>query len=659
MDMDNSFEAALSEALDSQPRKLAGNPLTFSRFKLADNQALSVHLCNSIAEYTGQFMTETGFMHTPQRSLSTPISPDPNDARFLLSKNKKYPPALIEKYGLAKVRAVDTAKAYKQALDAHKKETQIHSRLRAQTLFVRDAFSQDRMGYLDYVFTALRVMAGQSTRMAIPKNVSLADLAFSGNRESPLSQIPQKPLVPAGFVDSFFFTSRDFAINEVMRWRHTFICGATGSGKSQTILNIIRHYLTVNTDTAVVVFDPHGEELAQVTAQFREFAQNDRLAYIDAKFDPKHRVGFNPFDTTDKSEAGLNALQGQLAAAIGQLFEQGMSPQMENVLIPCVGVLLHRDNSTLTDLYHFMDDDSNHELVKHGQTALPNEFDREFFKRDFVSKEYSETKLALRRRLFKLLRDPDIRSFLCGESTFDLESLIEQGKVIVFNFRKSAVNEDVTKTIGQLLTAYISGYAVRRYRKRQGSRRRVHLILDECQYFTSPQFREILTETRKYRLHATLATQTFDQLGKTEKAVIDLVVANVGVFHVGTVAGQTATKMAKVMSLKDSDLENQQNLGFVVYERGKRAIHTTVPYVGAEKFAMKPEQWQQVKARQLESYYRPLVANEPIEDGASPLPSPAQPIPQSPETKFGDWQSLDTIKAANQRRKPQKPTPSS
>jgi energy-coupling factor transporter ATP-binding protein EcfA2 len=589
--LEHSFEQALSSVL-YEVSDTETPSLCFADFNLSECHEIASQTCEQVSQQNGVFLTEEQYLGLWQKNINLPIPPDKESPQF--------DPSGI-KYSNALERRVARMVRYQKALSQHEQETQTRTRLRTQILTIRDYFSQSRMGYLDYVRATLGILSGQANKIALP---SRAVSVLKGMAEDKAHD-KTLPNISPSFANSFFFTPKPFQLSERLRKQHTFICGGTGSGKSQTILNIVQHYLTKDTKPALIVFDPHGP-LATAIAKSKEFIKNDRLVYIDLAPNAKVRAAFNPFDLADnqKSTELMNPLQKHLAAALGQLFEQGVSPQMKALLVPCVGVMLHRDGSTLMDLYKIMGQGADGDLVKYGREKLPNALDRQFFAQDFVDKKsYGETKAALKRRLFDLVRDPIIQQFLCQPSTIDLPAAIEAGKVIVVNFRQGKTDEDVIRTIGQLLTGYISGYAIRRHAQNMRSPRTIHLFQDECHYFVSPKIREILTETRKFKLHATLATQTLKQVGANDSAVVDLIVANCGVFHVGSVGGDTATKLGKLMGVKAEDVTKLPSLSFYIWQRGRIAVRTKIPYIGT-KYSIKADAWNTARKEQYQRYYK-------------------------------------------------------
>jgi len=385
-------------------------------------------------------------------------------------------------------------------------------------------------------------------------------------------------------------------ISEKSRQSHTFITGGTGAGKSETIKTLIRHYLTRNTKPALVVLDPHGD-LALDVARFKENADNDRLVYIrPGHFKGKH-ISFNPFDITQTDEMSLNRAQVQFLGALEQIIGENLTRPQRALLTPCIGVLLHKPNSTLTDLIRFMDDKRSQDLVQYGQRQLPNPQDRDFFTHQFYARNFESTKEALRYRFSEIIRDPTVREFLCNDSTFNLPECLEAGKVIVFQFNPDYHTQDAIRTTGQLINAFVTNYAMSRPKSK---RRPIHLFADECQYFVSPKIEEILGETRKFGLYLTLATQRTEQVGA---ALLDAIFSNVGCYLIGKNKNKTAKKMAEEHALTADDIRNLKTLEFYQIETQRVPIKTKIGIVG-NKFALSNADWKKLKLAQAKLYYR-------------------------------------------------------
>ena len=75
----------------------------------------------------------------------------------------------------------------------------------------------------------------------------------------------------------------------------------------------------------------------------------------------------------------------------------------------CLAVVLHAPGATLLELLRLLQDGQNADLLRYGQTKLPNLVDRQFFSGSFADPLYGATKLALVSRLTDIIRDPVVR----------------------------------------------------------------------------------------------------------------------------------------------------------------------------------------------------------------------------------------------------------
>ena len=104
-------------------------------------------------------------------------------------------------------------------------------------------------------------------------------------------------------------------------------------------------------------------------------------------------------------------------------------------LMPCIStLLLMKPDADLFDLHRFYNDKRNQDLVLLG-TQSPIPAHREFFLHEFKN-GHKKTKEALSIKLQTLLNNPIFAEITTGKSTLDLEKLINQGKVIIFDISK-------------------------------------------------------------------------------------------------------------------------------------------------------------------------------------------------------------------------------
>jgi len=548
LDIPQEFEDALKEQGISF-RDADSLSLPCGDCRLITNPALAKELCDHVAEKTGAFWTFAEYQRLQNTTPEKPVEPEMEDKVFD-PPNVKYEKPLDRKVA----RVVRYQKAYKQ----YEKRYQSYQKLLLQIRTIRASGKFDVGGYLDFVVSTLQTDYSE-------------------------------------FAENFFFTPKTLRISEKARQSHTFITGGTGAGKSETIKTLIRHYLTKNTKPAIVVLDPHGD-LALDVARFKENAKNDRLVYVRPGHFKDRHISFNPFDITKTDEVSLNRAQVQFLGALEQIIGETLTRPQRALLTPCIGVLLHKPKSTLTELIRFMDDKRSQDLVQYGQRHLPNAQDRDFFEHQFYARNFDSTKEALRYRFSEIVRDPTVRGFLCNDSTFDLPECLEAGKVIIFHFNPDYHTQDAIRTTGQLINAFVTNYAMSRPKAK---RRPIHLFADECQYFVSSKIEEILGETRKFGLYLTLATQRTEQVGT---ALLDAIFGNVGCYLIGKNKNKTAKKMAEEHPLTADDIRNLKKLEFYQIETERLPIKTKIGIVG-NKFALPNADWKQLKLVQAEQYY--------------------------------------------------------
>lgn len=400
-----------------------------------------------------------------------------------------------------------------------------------------------------------------------------------------------------------------FWFDERQRKLHTFIVGRTGVGKSVLLHNLIRQYLVWNKKPSLVVLDPHGD-LARSIARDRVFRKSDRLVFVNFNGIGGQHIHLNPFDLINPTEQKLNRAQLQFAGAVEQIIGQSFTPVQRTLIRACLGIMLHKPGMTLVDLVRLLQDEQNVDLVRHGQQSLPNEVDRQFFTSTFAKSHYRATKQALVARLTDIVRDPFGRRFICQPSSFDLGKVLDSGKVLVVCFDPSKQSPDTIRTIGQLLNAAILSHVLGRTPYKRQS---IHLFVDECQYFVSPTIADILGESRKFGLYATLATQRIERL---DTDLQDAILGNVGTVWVGGSRHITAAKLAKETDLSAEQIRTLPNLSFFRVSGDKPAVRQRLRFIG-RKFAMTPSAWAKVTRQQARQYYcKPAAKNVADAQGA-------------------------------------------
>jgi hypothetical protein len=112
-----------------------------------------------------------------------------------------------------------------------------------------------------------------------------------------------------------------------------------------------------------------------------------------------------------------------------------------------------------------------------------------------------------------------------SQSSFDFRKVMDEGKIILVNLAKGKLGEENSNFLGLILVPRILVAAMSRTDMPEEQRRDFYLYVDEFQNFATPDFAQILSEARKYRLNLTVANQF---IGQMDEEVKNAVFGNVG-----------------------------------------------------------------------------------------------------------------------------------
>jgi len=118
-------------------------------------------------------------------------------------------------------------------------------------------------------------------------------------------------------------------------------------------------------------------------------------------------------------------------------------------------------------------------------------------------------------------------------SAFDFRKVMDEGKILLVSLSKGKIGEENSAFLGLILVPKILIAAMSRQDIPEETRRDFYLYVDEFQNFATPDFAQILSEARKYRLNLTVANQF---IGQMDEEVKNAIFGNVGTltsFRVG------------------------------------------------------------------------------------------------------------------------------
>ena len=89
---------------------------------------------------------------------------------------------------------------------------------------------------------------------------------------------------------------------------------------------------------------------------------------------------------------------------------------------------------------------------------------------------------------------------------------MDTGKILLINLSKGEMGEENSNFLGLIVVPRILMAAMSRADIPEENRRDFYLYVDEFQNFATPDFAQILSEARKYKLNLTVANQFIGQV---------------------------------------------------------------------------------------------------------------------------------------------------
>lgn len=316
------------------------------------------------------------------------------------------------------------------------------------------------------------------------------------------------------------------------RRRHAYIIGKTGVGKSVLLKDLIVQDIRMGNGCAII--DPHGD-LAEGILPLIPPERAEDVIYFDPS-DMERPMGLNMLEayTEEQKHFICTSIIGlmyklydpQKTGIIGPRFEHAIRNAMLTVMVE-PGASFVEVVRVLTDAAYVQ------ELLPKVQDPIIRRYwtDQIAQTSDFHKSEVLDYIVSKFGRFVtnKLMRNIIGQS----KSAFDFRKVMDEGKILIVNLAKGKLGEENSSFLGLILVPKILVAAMSRVDIPEDARKDFFLYVDEFQNFATPDFAQILSEARKFRLNLCVANQF---IGQMEEEVKNAVFGNVGsliAFRVG------------------------------------------------------------------------------------------------------------------------------
>ena len=419
------------------------------------------------------------------------------------------------------------------------------------------------------------------------------------------------------------------------RVRHAHVVGASGTGKSTFLFNLIRQ--DIENGEGIAVLDPHGDLIERILGCIPSERIGDVVLFDAA--DETHSIGFNIL--TAHSDLEKTLLASDLVS-IFQRLSASWGDQMGSVLQNTILAFLESScGGTLADLRRFLlDAEFRNEFL----TTVRDQDLVYYWRKGFPQLGGNKSIGPVLTRLETFLAPKPVRYIVSQQANrLDFAEIMDSGKIFLGKLSQGQIGKENAFLLGSLLMSKFQQTAMSRQAQDIAARKDFWLYLDEFHHFITPSITEIVLGTRKYRMGLILAHQELRQLqrdAEVASAILSSCYTRV-VFRVGD---DDARKLAEgFSSFEARDLQNLE-IGNAIcrVERSDHDFNLRVPLLDEPNVAAAKERRQQIVAAsrakyatpraEIEAALYPTVAVESEPARATPKqkqPPKAEPAPQS------------------------------
>lgn len=315
------------------------------------------------------------------------------------------------------------------------------------------------------------------------------------------------------------------------RRRHIYIIGKTGVGKSELLKKMILQ--DIKSGQGVCFIDPHDtiDKLLELIPPERA----EDVIIFDPS-DTERPVALNMLEahTEEQKHFIVTSIVGLMYKLYDPMKTGIIGPRFEHAIRNAMLTVMAEPGNTFVEVVRALTD-SNYvqELLPKVDDPIVKRYwtDQIAQTADFHKSEVLDYIVS---KFGRFVTNKMMRNIIGqSQSSFDFRKVMDEGKILLVSLAKGKIGEENSNFLGLILVPKILIAAMSRQDVPEAQRKDFYLYVDEFQNFATPDFAQILSEARKYRLNLTVANQF---IGQMEEEVKNAVFGNVGTlvaFRVG------------------------------------------------------------------------------------------------------------------------------
>ena len=352
--------------------------------------------------------------------------------------------------------------------------------------------------------------------------------------------------------------TRNIYLKNEDRFRHFYVIGQTGTGKSSILQSMARQ--DIRAGRGIAVIDPHGD-LAKDLLPFVPKTRSEDIIYFDPA-DMARPLGINILEAGSDDEKQIVA-QDSLNIMIKLFGSEIFGPRIQDYFRNGVLTLMdYPGGCALTDILRLFTDD---EFQKERRRTVKDPVVRGWWDQTFAKmgeREKGEIIPYFAAKFGGFITNKLMRNIIGQtKSSFDVYDCMQTSKILFINLSKGVLGDFNSNLLGLILVSKIQMAAMRRQSIDRQDRHDFFLYIDEFQNYITESIESILSEARKYRLGLVVAHQYLGQLQKSDALtksnvnLKDAIFGNVGSMMSYKVGPEDAEFLAKQFNPAFSDMD--------------------------------------------------------------------------------------------------------
>ena len=319
------------------------------------------------------------------------------------------------------------------------------------------------------------------------------------------------------------------------RFRHMYLIGKSGSGKSEYIATWAVQ--DIRNGDGVCVIDPHGDLVETILGCIPKERADDVIIFDPS--DLERPVALNMVEAP--SEEMKDFVCGEMVAIFYKLFGAEMigpmfEHQMRNYMLT---LMSDRENpGTIAEIPRLISDP---DFQKVWRAKVKDPVVRSFWENEMdKTSDFHKSEMLgyLISKVGRFVENTMMRNIIGQQrSAFDFSEIMNKQKIFLVNLSKGKIGDINANLLGLIIVTKLQMAAMgRAFITDKNLRKDFFLYIDEFQNFITPSIATILSEARKYRLGLIIAHQYMGQLSpKGDTEIRDAVLGNVGTMLIGRI----------------------------------------------------------------------------------------------------------------------------